>query len=216
MRLRTRITLLCCTVIAAVSGLTVPAQAAPVVLAQGYHDAIDVQYNGGRLELWVLDNSVSPPLVRDPANVVFQVKPSAQAAVPNRPEFAFLGSPGAPVWILPQTENQDLLWPTITTWHVPAGVFRNDQLTVRLLNVQGPNGFSMFTTRLGSVSVHYDSEDGLPDSLTLGLTRLHAAWAFEATGTYTLTFEVAGTRASDGALLFSNPVQYHFVVGGLS
>lgn len=215
MDIRTRVALIGCVSLAVLAGIAVPAQA-QVVLAQGYVDAIDVQYNGGELELHLLDQTVVPPLVRNPANVVLQVKPEARAVVPSNPAFAFLGSPGASVWILPQNQNPNLLWPAITTWHVPAGVFVNDRLSVRLLDVQGPDGFSLYTLNaIGSPSVRFDSENGLPDSLTLGLTRLHACWAFEATGNYTLTFEAIGTRASDGLLLISDPVEYHVVVGGL-
>ncbi|MGW2064601.1 hypothetical protein OG894_05225 [Streptomyces sp. NBC_01724] len=37
------------------------------------------------------------------------VKPEAETTVPSNAAFSFLGSPGDPLWIPPQSSNPDLL-----------------------------------------------------------------------------------------------------------
>jgi surface-anchored protein len=58
-----------------------------------------------------------------------------------------------------------------------------------------------------------NSADGLPDALNLARgVHAHGNWAFRASGTYTLTFEVAATTTG-GAPKSSGPVAYQVVVG---
>ncbi|HCU52014.1 MAG TPA: hypothetical protein DGG94_19815, partial [Micromonosporaceae bacterium] len=45
----------------------------------------------------------------------------------------------------------------------------------------------------------------------LPISHAHANWAFEAAGTYTVTFEVTGVR-TDGSAVSSGPIAYTFVV----
>jgi surface-anchored protein len=47
--------------------------------------------------------------------------------------------------------------------------------------------------------VLYNSGDGLPDAKPLAVgAHTHADWAFNAAGTYTVTFRVSGTLARHG------------------
>src|SRR5690348_1751594 len=41
-----------------------------------------------------------------PDEVVLKVKAAAQSTVPSDSHFAFLGTPGAPIWILPKVQNE--------------------------------------------------------------------------------------------------------------
>nr|WP_093620656.1 choice-of-anchor M domain-containing protein [Actinoplanes philippinensis] len=194
-----------------------PALAADqVVLSQGHTDAVDVRYEGGQLRLKVKDDTVSPAVVRDPADVTFQVLPAAETVVPDLPAFAFLGAPGSKIWMLPQVQDPALLWPGWNTTTLTSGVFAGDRISLSLVGVDGPGDVTLFDTNsLGTPSIKFRSNDGLPDRLDVPVhTHAHAGWVFSATGTYTLTFQADATLA-DASTLTTGPVDYRFVVGEL-
>jgi surface-anchored protein len=193
----------------------VPAAATPtVVLSQGHVDAVDVHYEDGELELHVHDETVDPSVERDPADVVFRVLPGAETTVPDDPAYSFLGSPGAPVWILPEAQNPDLLWPGLSTEEIEPGVFAGDTVTLTLWRVRGPGALSVFTTdAFGTPAVLANSGDGTPDQLTLTTGgHQHVNWGFTSTGTYKVVFQTCGTLA-DGTKVVSDPAVYTFQVG---
>ncbi len=76
---------------------TAASAAEKVVLSKGHTDAVDVHYSDGELSLKVHDDTVSPAVTRDPADVTFQVLPEAAMAVPDDSRFAFLGPAGSQI-----------------------------------------------------------------------------------------------------------------------
>ncbi|MYV47196.1 choice-of-anchor M domain-containing protein [Streptomyces sp. SID2888] len=200
--------------LAASLGLTVTsAQAAPITLSEGHVDVVDIAYEDGGLELGLHDETTGTPIERDPADVTLRVKPEAETVVPSNPAYSFLGSPGDPVWILPQTNNPDLLYAGWAAHEVPAGVFQGDSVTLRLTAVSGPADVSVYDISGGAPVKQFDSGDGLPDAVNVEAeAHHHTNWAFEAEGDYTLTFRATGTLA-DGTTVSSEPVDYHFTVG---
>jgi surface-anchored protein len=195
-----------------------PASAAEqVVLSKGHVDAVDVHYDDGALSLKVRDDTVSPAVTRDPADVVFHALPGSQTEVPDAPGYAFLGAPGTPVWLLPQVRDPDLLWPGWETLNLPSGVFAGEKISLNLVGVQGPGRVSVFVTNaFGSAQVLFRSDDGLPDAIEVGThVHAHANWAFSATGRYTLKFQADATL-TNGTRVSSGPVDYTFAVGELA
>ena len=190
--------------------------AAPVVLSKGHTDAVDVRYEGGALKLAVKDDTVSPAVVRDPADVTFQVLPAAGTTVPDLPSFAFLGEPGDKIWMLPQVQDAGLLWPGWNTTTLGPGVLAGDKVRLSLVGVDGPGDVTLFDTNsLGTPNVKFRSNDGLPDRIDVPVhTHAHAGWVFSAEGSYTLKFQADATLA-DGTALSTGPVDYRFVVGDL-
>jgi surface-anchored protein len=202
-------------VVAALVAGAVPATATPVVvISQGHIDAVDVHYEDGGLELHVHDESVDPPVERDPADVVLRVLPGAETTVPDDPAYRFLGTAGAPVWILPQAEDPALLWPGLSTEELTAGTFTGDKVTLTLRWVRGPGALSMFTTdAVGAPTVLANSGDGTPDRLALTTGgHQHANWGFTRAGTYRATFQASATLV-DGTRVTSDPAVYTFQVG---
>ncbi|BCJ50398.1 hypothetical protein Asp14428_18730 [Actinoplanes sp. NBRC 14428] len=194
-----------------------PAQAADsVVLSRGHTDAIDVHYEGGALKLKVKDDTVSPAVVRDPADVTFQVLPAAETTVPDLPSFSFLGTPGSKIWMLPQVQDANLLWPGWNTGQLSSGVLAGDKVAISLIGVDGPGDVTLFDTNsLGTPSIKFRSNDGLPDRLDVAVhTHAHAGWVFSAAGRYTLTFQADATL-TNGTPVSTGPVDYTFVVGDL-
>jgi surface-anchored protein len=206
-------------VLATLTAAMAPAQASHrVVLSEGHVDVLDIGFEDGQLGVVVHDETVEPGVERDPNTVLFQVKPEAETTVPaGAPQFAFLGDPGDPVWILPQEDVPGLLFAGLATEEVDAGVFVNDTLTVRLVNVYGPADVSMFTVdELDQVNILADSGNGLPDAFPIAAgTHVHENWAFEAEGNYFLTFVVTGRLASNNHRVSSGPVTVKFHVGAL-
>ena len=193
---------------------SVAAAAEKVVLSKGHTDAVDVHYADGRLTLKVNDDTVSPSVIRDPADVIFHVLPEAAMPIPDDPRFAFLGPAGSKIWLLPLTQNQNLLWPGWNTTTLGSGLFTGDRVRLSLVDVAGPGAVSVFTQdTFGSPLIKFRSDDGLPDAIDVPIrTHAHANWAFSAEGAYTLTVQADATR-TDGSTVSTGPVAYSFVVG---
>lgn len=214
MRFRTALLLPGMIAAALVAGV-LPASASPVVvISRGHIDAVDVHYEDGGLELHVHDDTVDPSVERDPADVVMRVLPGAKTTVPDDPAYGFLGAPGVPVWILPQAQNPELLWPGLSTEELETGVFAGDTVTLTLRKVRGPGALSVFTTdALGVPTVLANSGDGTPDQLTLGVAgHRHVNWGFTKAGWYRATFQATATLA-DGTRVTSDPTVFTFWVG---
>ncbi|MCX4471378.1 choice-of-anchor M domain-containing protein [Micromonospora sp. NBC_01655] len=193
-------------------GTAIPAAAAPIVLSSGHVDVIDVDYAGGALTVNLLDDTVSPSVERNPADVVLRVPNSAKVTVPGGSAWSFLGT-GGHAWVLPQASTAGLLWAGWNTTEVPSGVFQNNRVAFKLTNVTGPAGFSVYTVSGGTPTVLFDSGNGLPDSLNVSRnTHAHVNWGFDAAGTYTVTFEVTGRLASDGTTVSSGAKTWNFEV----
>lgn len=204
--------------LAAVVAAPSPAAAAEqVVLSKGHVDAVDVRYENGVLALKVHDDTVSPSVTRDPADVVFHALPGSATTVPDVPSYAFLGAPGTPVWILPQVQDPELLWPGWETLNLPAGTFAGGKIRLSLVGAEGPGRVSVFVNdAFGGAQVLFRDDDGLPDAIEIGdHVHAHANWAFGATGRYTLTFQADATL-TNGTAVSSGPVDYTFVVGDLT
>ncbi|WP_158843878.1 choice-of-anchor M domain-containing protein [Saccharothrix deserti] len=192
--------------------LLAPGSANAATISQGHIDALDIDWTGSALTLDIRDATVSPAVDRAPSTVTLNVVSGAKTTVPSNSAYSFLGTPGSPVWILPQNQVSGILWPGLDTAGVPTGVLQNNSLNARLVSVTGPADVSVYTTAFGSPTVWFDSGNGLPDSRTLAVnTHAHANWAFEAAGTYTVVFEATATTTS-GAAVGTGQQTYTFTV----
>ncbi|GIE31913.1 hypothetical protein Ait01nite_049580 [Actinoplanes italicus] len=203
-------------VIAAVLlGAAPSAQATPVVvLSAGHVDIADVAYEDGALEIGVHDETVEPDVERDVDDVVFLVKNAAKTTVPDNPAFGFLGTAGKPVWILPEIQNEELLWPGLAAEEIEAGVLTGDSVTLKVEKVTGSGRVAVFTEdAVGNPNVLVNSGDGLPDAVNLSAgTHQHASWAFQKAGVYLVKVRATATLAASGATVTSEPALYKFVV----
>lgn len=172
----------------------------PVVLDRGHIDLVAVRVGASGLEVGLSDDATSPGAAvwRTPGEVVLRVPTAARTSVPAGGAFAFLGPPGAQVWVLPQVQRPDLLWAGWSTAGVPAGVLAGDTVSWRLAHVDGPGAFSLFTTdQSGSPHVIFDSADGAPDELAVPVgSHAHGNLVFGAEGSYRLVFEVSATTVA--------------------
>jgi surface-anchored protein len=153
-----------------------------------------------------------------PDEVVLKVKPAARTTVPANPTFAFLGTSGSPVWILPQAEKEPLLYLGYGGEGIPDGVFVGNQVKVTLKSVTGPGSFfSYLVNGLGNPQVLFNSADGISanDVATVtGGADAHLAWAFTQAGDYKIVLEASGTLVAGNKVTSSGPVTFTFSVGG--
>ena len=199
---------------AALLGTAAPSHAAgTVVLSSGHVDIVDVAYEDGALEIGVHDETVDPDVEREAGDVVFLVKNAARTTIPADPAFGFLGTAGKPTWILPEIQNEDLLWPGIAAEEIEAGVFAGDPVTLAVQKVTGPGRLALFTEdAVGTPTVLVNSADGLPDTLSLHAgSHQHASWAFSKAGVYLIKVRATGTLIG-GATVTSEPAVYKVVV----
>lgn len=170
-----------------------------VVLSSGHVDAVTPVLEHGGLMLRVGDETAGGPVrLRDPEDVVLHAKPQSRTTVPGGlpSSYAFLGTPGSDVWILPQVNDPALLWAGWSSEAIPAGTFKDEALRWRLNRVEGPGPVQLYEHgALGEPRVFFDSADGLPDTDRRAVgAHAHMNWVFHAPGMYTLNFDVTGER----------------------
>jgi surface-anchored protein len=168
-----------------------------VVLNDGHVDLIAPRVlDGGDLTTQVKDGTAGPDRAvwRDPADVVLHLVPAARNTVPVDPAYSFLGTPGAPVWLIPQTQIPGIVWAGWNTESLsPQDV--TGAVNLRVTAVDGPGRLGIFLTGI-IPTVLVDSGNGLPDVITVPLgTHAHANWGFGAEGTYRIAIEVAANLA---------------------
>ncbi|MFH8252840.1 TIGR03773 family transporter-associated surface protein [Microbacterium sp. B2969] len=169
------------------------------ILNVGHVDVASV-LNGDAFDTRINDTTESnEPVWRDPANTVLQAKPAARTTVPDVPEYAFLGAAGAASWILPETQDDALLWPGWSTEAIADDATR-DAFRWSLVDSSGPGEFALFQTGVfGEPNVLFNTRDGITAADTSTIpkhTHAHGTWAFSAEGVYCLAFERATTLSS--------------------
>jgi len=191
------------------------------VLSQGHIDAFEVTVNGNALKVQIKDSTQSggPGVVfRDPTQTILQAPPasSVPGGAPGVAPFLFLGAQGAPLWLLPQVQDPNLLWPGLSTERISNGVLQTNKLTWNVDSVSGPGSFNLYQNdSFGNPLSWFSSSNAWPQSKLINVDQhAHFNWAFSATGTYTLTFRATATLAN-GTPVTSGPVPYTFVVGTL-
>ncbi len=116
------------------------------------------------------------------------------------------GDAGQPLWILPQSQNVNLLYLGVSAEGVPGGIFTGP-LSVQLKSLEGPGYFMAWqATGPGQFNIRMNTRDGI--STNEAFTPLigsheHFNWGFSSTGIYCLTFQVTGRRAGESTNIVS-------------
>jgi putative ABC transporter-associated repeat protein len=199
------------------AGAAPPASRQRVVVNDVHTDVIHVEYADGALRLRSRVGE-APHEFYDPRDVLFQLKDIDQVsrfAVPDMPEYAFLGGPGDPVWIAPMTEIDELLFAGWDTESIPRGVLAGDSIDLSLAEVAGPGRVEIFGyDGVGMPVRMFSGTDAQLRTLREAVSNhTHANWAFTAPGRYQLTFEARATTA-DGTVLAPARATYTWYVGG--
>lgn len=148
-------------------------------------------------------------------DALLMVKYQAQTTVPVGVAWNFLGSAGSSTWILPNTENPDLLFLGLGAEEIEPGIFVGDSFSLALKGVSGPGNFALFDLdTFGDPTVRWNSADGFTGADVLSVPtggHSHFNWAFSAPGDYVVTLEASGLSTLNGATS-SGDVNYLFRV----
>lgn len=178
-----------------------------LVLDHGHSDVFRVgsaAKNG--LDLQVKEDVTGEGVLHTPENVLLAVKDSALTTIPS-------GYPGAPRgYLLPITQNQDLLWPGWETFDVNRNSFNEVKINVR--NVKGPGQVHLFSqSSFGGVKALLDGgSKTLPGTITVKQpSHVHANWVFTKPGRYQMTVDATAVR--NGKTVSTGTHTYTWVVG---
>ena len=181
----------------------------PDVLTAGHVD-IGPRFLDGTWTMQARDDRTAPPVWRATEETVLHVLDEAILPAPDSPDFAFLAAePGTPLYVVPQGQNQDVVW---IGWNTqdPEVTERIDRgATLRLDAVTGPGDVFLFLQEgvTGPPNVLWDSTVTAPQDLWMEVnTHVHANWVFTAPGVYTLEVTmladlVDGTHVEDAGTL---------------
>lgn len=147
---------------------------------------------------------------RHPDRTVLRVTDAAQLTVPDDPAYGFLGAPaGAPVWVVPQTQDPEVVWLGWNTQDPDVMATIDRGVTLSLTGVQGPGTVSVYlqSGSFGEPQVLWDSRTTEPQPVWVDVnTHTHANWVFTQPGVYLLRLTaeadlVDGSTASDTQVL---------------
>lgn len=146
-------------------------------------------------------------------DLLFHLSDHGKITVPDLPAYSFLGQPGSTIWMAPQTQNHQIIWPGFSTEDPNlSGKVQNNTFQVRLLNTEGPGNAEVYMQDGAQVKRIFSSTTALP-AWSIGVPQhTHMNWAFSKPGTYTFTFEMSGVV--DGRTQSASN-DYTFVVGDL-
>lgn len=177
------------------------------VISDGHVD-MGPQLTGDTFRIRLRDDTVSPPVWRELTDVVLKATDKAKIEIPAGSGYAFLGTAGDPIWMLPQTQQSGIVWPGWNTQHesIVSGVDGGVTWTVK--SVDGPGAFKLFlTSSFGTPDVLFNSAKALPQQLAIPPnTHAHGNWAFTKAGLYKIGVEMsakttAGKTVTDSRTL---------------
>lgn len=183
-------------------------------LATGHADYA-VRLENGSLASRLKDGTkAGTPIWRDPSEVTLRLTNAAAAKAPGG-AFGFLGAAGSPIWQIPQTQKDGVVWLGWNTEELTAAQVPNG-IDWRLDRVEGPGRLAVFEfDSFGQPKVIFNSADGLPDTFRIAPgTHAHGNWAFTKAGTYRVTFTHSATLASGNKSSDSSTIT--FIVGETS
>ncbi|THV42775.1 TIGR03773 family transporter-associated surface protein [Glycomyces buryatensis] len=183
------------------------AEASCVEIGSGHVD-IGPRLVDGEWTAQIRDDTGSEPTWRELSDVVLTIPDSALFPIPEGDAYGFLGEAGQDIYMLPQTQSSDIVWPGWNTQDstvieaIPGAVDWN------LTDVSGPGDFTLFlTSTFGGAEVLFDSGEALPQTVSIPRnTHAHGNWTFSEAGVYQLTIEftaktAAGEEYTDDAVV---------------
>ena len=182
----------------------------PVEIARGHLDVRLTQASaegGLTYGLAVKDDSLTnarTSVLRTVGSTTLAVAPNARFVRPaslSDPSYDVLGPVGTATYVLPETQNSDIVWPGLSTEGIDyAALPEGADLTLHL--AQAPEGarvaFFQGGTFGAGAKVHFDSTKGDGLVHTTEATHMHGNWVFSAPGTYRIE---VGARSGERSLV---------------
>ena len=167
---------------------------------------IDGQWRAG-----LRHDAESGAVWRDPNQTVLRVNDAAIMTAPNSADYPFLADvAGKPVYVVPQTQNPNVVWLGWNTQDPAVTATIDRGLTMRVGPVSGPGRAWLFlqSGTFGKPLLLADSGAAPGDVWIDSGTHVHANWAFSAPGTYTATVTFLGTTTSGEAVSASTTLRF--------
>ncbi|MFI0942844.1 TIGR03773 family transporter-associated surface protein [Streptomyces sp. NPDC021020] len=163
-------------------------KATATIISSGHLD-YSAQVIGGKLRSLIGDNSSGTEVFREPSKTVLWLKPSSKVTLPAG--FEQIGTAGSSVYMVPQTQNTDLIWLGWSTETLDSAKV-SGPVTWKLTDVDGPGTAEVFLNgEFGGVqSLVFDGPSTY--HIPLGV-HAHANWAFSEQGVYRLRFTQTAT-----------------------
>ncbi|MCC7375709.1 MAG: choice-of-anchor M domain-containing protein [Verrucomicrobiales bacterium] len=197
--------------------LLLPAAATSQTTLSGGHADIGIAYEEGAFNLHVHQEVPPPGAEYAPGEAIIRVGASAQLAsgVPNNAAAtSFFGAAGSPLWVLPKTQQSDLLFLGFGTEELSADEW-SGPIGLTLKGVAGPGNFFVWDTgAFGELQPKMSSRDGISSGDRLDLiagSHGHYFLGFSQPGVYQVSFQADGTHVTDGPVV-SETALYNFEV----
>lgn len=182
----------------------------PVEIARGHLDVRLTQQNaaaGITYGLAVKDDSLTAArtsVLRTLSSTTLAVAPNARFVRPSSlsdPSYDVLGPVGSATYVLPETQNSDIVWPGLSTEGIDyAALPDGADLTLHLAEApEGARAAFFQGGAFGSAAkVHFDSTKADGVVHTTEATHMHGNWVFSAPGTYRIE---VGARSGERTLV---------------
>lgn len=167
---------------------------------------IDGQWRAG-----LRHDAESGAVWRDPNQTVLRVSDAAVMTAPDSADYPFLADvAGKPVYVVPQTQNPNVVWLGWNTQDPAVTATIDRGLTMRVGPVSGPGRAWLFlqSGTFGKPLLLADSGAVPGDVWIDSGTHVHANWAFSAPGTYTATVTFLGTTTAGEAVSASTTLRF--------
>lgn len=167
---------------------------------------IDGQWRAG-----LRHDAESGAVWRDPNQTVLRVSDAAVMTAPDSADYPFLADvAGKPVYVVPQTQNPNVVWLGWNTQDPAVTATIDRGLTMRVGPVSGPGRAWLFlqSGTFGKPLLLADSGAAPGDVWIDSGTHVHANWAFSAPGTYTATVTFLGTTTAGEAVSASTTLRF--------
>ena len=193
----------------------------PVEIARGHLDVRLTQANGENgitYGLAVKDDSLTnarTSVMRTVGSTTLTVAPNARFVRPaslSDPSYDVLGPVGTATYVLPETQNSDIVWPGLSTEGVDYAVLPDGaDLTLHLAEAPAGARVAFFQggTFGSGAKIHFDSSAGDGVVHTTESTHMHGNWVFSAPGTYRIE---VGARSGERVL--AEPQAFTVIVRG--
>ena len=148
---------------------------------------------------------------RDPNQTVLRVSDAAIMTAPDSADYPFLADvAGKPVYVVPQTQNPNVVWLGWNTQDPAVTATIDRGLTMRVGPVSGPGRAWLFlqSGTFGKPLLLADSGAAPGDVWIDSGTHVHANWAFSTPGTYTATVTFLGTTTAGEAVNASTTLRF--------
>ena len=191
----------------------------PVEIGRGHLDVRLTQAageNGTTYGLAVKDDSLTnarTSVLRTLSSTTLSVGPNARFVRPaslSDASYDVLGPVGTATYVLPETQNSDIVWPGLSTEGIDyAALPEGADLTLHL--AEAPQGARVAFFQGGTFGtgarIHFDSAAGDGVVHTTESTHMHGNWVFSAPGTYRIE---VGARSGERVL--AEPQSFTVVV----